>query len=88
MSERRYALEFLSRAQKALRRLPKDAAIRVSKAIESLAIEPRPPGCKKLEAAEDQYRIRVGNYRVVYRIYDDRLLVLIIDLGDRKDIYR
>jgi mRNA interferase RelE/StbE len=88
MSERRYTLEFLSRAEKALHRLPKDAASRVSRAIEALAVEPRPPGCKKLEAADNQYRIRVGAYRVIYRIYEDKLIVLVIELGDRKDIYR
>jgi mRNA interferase RelE/StbE len=88
MSERRYVLEFLPRAEKALRRLPKGAATRISRAIESLAIEPRPHGCKNLEAYENQYRIRVGNYRIVYQVEDRRLVVLIIDLGDRKDIYR
>jgi mRNA interferase RelE/StbE len=53
-----------------------------------LADQPRPAGVKKLQGLEDTYRIRVGNFRVLYQIFDVKLVVLVIDVGDRKDIYR
>jgi mRNA interferase RelE/StbE len=56
-------------------------------AIGALAEEPRPPGSKKLRGGEDLYRIRVGDYRAIYRVEDDRRVVLMIDVGNRKDIY-
>ena len=55
--------------------------------IQSLADDPRPPGCQKLSGAE-KYRVRQGNYRIVYSIEDDRLLVLVVRLGHRKNVYR
>ena len=54
----------------------------------SLGDNPRPVGCKKFRGMEDVYRVRVGNYRVLYRVKDNELIVLIITIGDRKDIYR
>ena len=56
-------------------------------AIGALAEEPRPTGSKKLRGAEGLYRIRVGDYRAIYRVEDDRRIVLVIDVGNRKDIY-
>jgi mRNA interferase RelE/StbE len=88
MTERRYALEFSAVAEKALRRLPRDVATRISKAADSLTIEPRPHGCKKLAGSDSEYRVRVGDYRIIYSVQDDKLIVLVIDLGHRKDIYR
>jgi mRNA interferase RelE/StbE len=55
--------------------------------IRSLATDPRPPGCQKLSGAE-KYRVRQGNYRIVYSIEDDRLVVLVVKVGHRKVIYR
>jgi len=55
-------------------------------AIENLAKNPRPQGYKKLKGREG-YRIRVGNYRIIYEIFDEILLIDVIDLGHRKDIY-
>ena len=52
------------------------------------AFEPRPHGVKKLLGVDDLYRVRVGSYRVVYTIRDDRLIVLVLRISDRKDVYR
>jgi mRNA interferase RelE/StbE len=60
----------------------------VDAAILGLAGDPHPPGSKKLEGAGDLYRIRVGDYRVLYTVEHDRLVVLVVDIGNRRDIYR
>ena len=60
---------------------------RVAEHIRALGDNPRPPGCKKL-SGEERYRIRCGVYRVVYGIEDDRLIVFVVKVGHRKDIYR
>lgn len=84
----RYTVEFTATAQKALKRVSKDTAKRLLSAAKALATEPRPRGCLKLEGTTNEYRIRVSDYRIVYSIWDDKLVVLVIDLGHRKDIYR
>jgi len=56
--------------------------------MDLLGKEPRPKGVKKLTGAEDLYRIRVGDYRFVYQILDDRLIVLVVRIAHRKDVYR
>ena len=60
---------------------------RVVEKIRSLANEPRPAGCRKLSGAE-RYRTRVGRYRILYAIEDDRLIVTVVKVGDRRDVYR
>ncbi len=89
MTDRKhYTLELSSAAQKALERLPKNVVIRLDKAINSLALDQRPRGYKKLAGTDNDYRIRVGDYRIIYSIEDDRLVVLVVDVGHRKNIYR
>jgi mRNA interferase RelE/StbE len=56
--------------------------------IQSLGENPRPLGCEKLSSHLDRYRVRVGNYRVVYSIDDEKLLVDVVKVGHRKDVYR
>jgi mRNA interferase RelE/StbE len=51
-------------------------------------MDPRPPGAKKLADSDKLYRIRSGNYRIVYQVEDEILLVLVVKIGDRKDVYR
>lgn len=75
-------------AQREIDRLPNNARTRVETAIENLANDPRPHGCVKMHGIEDTYRIRVGNYRVMYQVFDRQLAVLIVTVADRKDIYR
>ena len=55
--------------------------------IESLSEEPRPSGCKKLKGRQNQYRVRAGDYRIIYTIEDMSLIVRVIKLGHRRDIY-
>lgn len=88
MAERLYTVEYLETAEKSLLRLPKQVVQRVRGAIQALKVDPRPPGSKKLKGEGDKWRIRVGDYRVVYLIEDGNLVILIIDVGHRKDIYR
>ena len=83
-----YAIQFTSSADKELNALPRKGQARVLRAIMALADDPRPYGCRKLTGRDDAYRIRVGVYRVVYVIEDDKLVVLVVRVGHRKDVYR
>ncbi len=82
-----YALEILRSAQRQLAKIELRDQDRIISAIRGLAGDPRPPGSKKL-SGRPAWRIGVGTYRVVYEIHDDRLLVLVVAVGHRKDIYR
>lgn len=84
----RYEIRFKTSAWKALQKLDREARGRLALAIWDLADDPRPPGSRKLTGAESLYRIRVGNYRVIYQVRDDLLVVLVVKLGHRRDIYR
>ncbi|HWC53378.1 MAG TPA: type II toxin-antitoxin system RelE/ParE family toxin [Chitinophagaceae bacterium] len=81
-----YQLVIDRSAQKQLSKIPPPHFNRIIKSINSLALNPRPPGCKKL-TGRPGYRIRIGNYRVIYTIEDKILTVFVIDIGHRKDIY-
>ncbi len=83
-----YAVLFKPSAEKALRSLPERAQRRIVAAAEALSDDPRPPGAKKLEGVDDLWRIRVGTYRVVYAIQDKALMVLVVRVAHRKDVYR
>ena len=81
-----YSLNFTRKALKELEKLNEPYYSSIKQAIYTLTIQPRPMGYKKLKG-RDSYRIRVGNYRVIYEIFDNILTVEVIDLGHRKDIY-
>lgn len=83
----RYRVEFLKTAQKELLKLSKEAQQRIAIKIDSLAAEPYPPDTKKLKNGDGLLRIRVGDYRIIYRIEDERLIILIVKIGHRRDIY-
>lgn len=83
-----YRITYVASAAKALRKLDRQAARRVFEAITSLADDPRPPGCITLQGGDVELRIRVGDYRVIYDIVDDELIVLILRVGHRREIYR
>ncbi len=83
-----YSIVFKPRARRDLAKLEKTIAERIARAIDGLATQPRPNGCKKLADEDGLWRIRVGDYRIVYQIEDDRLRVLIVSLGHRRDVYR
>ncbi len=82
-----YAVDILRRAQRQLAGIIRKDHGRIIAAIESLADNPRPPGCTKL-SGRPAWRIRIGSYRVIYEIHDDRLTVLVVSIGDRKEVYR
>jgi mRNA interferase RelE/StbE len=85
-----YRIDFKPAAARDLERLPAAAAKRVARAIDRLGTDPRPRGVKELQGKAEHifYRVRVGDYRVIYQVYDDRVLVLVVRIADRKDAYR
>lgn len=90
MSEhpRRYTVIVERQAEKTLRRLPKEILLRVDRLLLSLADEPRPIGCKKLRGYESLYRLRVGDWRIIYSVVNDELAVLVIEIAPRGEVYR
>jgi mRNA interferase RelE/StbE len=89
VTTRRYALEFAPKAVRTLPKLDRLVVERIRTATEALRDEPRPPGAKMLTGAHGVWRIRVsGDYRVLYTIDDYKLVVLIVDAGHRRQIYR
>lgn len=83
-----YVVEFKASADKALQRLPAAMQKRIVREVEALADDPRPAGCVKLADDDNAWRIRVGDYRVLYEVHDQRLLVLVVRVAHRKDVYR
>ena len=82
-----YAVEFLPSAARELSKLEPAVRRRLARRIDRLAEDPR-AGAVKLRGAEDTWRARVGDYRILYRVHDDRLLILVIRIGHRRDVYR
>lgn len=84
----RYRVEVARRAVKALAALARPEQQRVRAAIELLADAPRPPGCVAMAGEKSTYRVRVGVYRIVYEIHDGVLLVQVVRIGHRREVYR
>ena len=82
-----YELVFRKSVAKDLRAFPKQDVRRIMQRIRSLASDPRPAGCEKL-SGQERYRVRQGVYRIIYEIEDDRLMVLVVKVGHRRDVYR
>ncbi|TXG78293.1 MAG: type II toxin-antitoxin system RelE/ParE family toxin [Rhodocyclaceae bacterium] len=82
-----YELVFRKSVAKDLRVFPKIDVRRILQRIRALVDDPRPVGCEKL-SGQERYRIRQGNYRIIYEIEDIRLLVLIVKVGHRREVYR
>ncbi|MEE9201997.1 MAG: type II toxin-antitoxin system RelE/ParE family toxin [Dehalococcoidia bacterium] len=82
-----YQLLILRRAQRELASLPAPEYERVKEAVRKLAGEPRPPGCRKL-AGREGWRIRVGDYRVIYEVNDQERTMVVLHVGHRRDVYR
>ena len=83
-----YAITFARSARKELERLGEPIGTRVFLRIERLGSDPRPAGCRKLEGAEDLWRIRIGDYRVIYSVDDSGRVVDITAIRHRSDVYR
>lgn len=83
-----YRIDVKPSAARALTELPRPAQRRIARKIDALAKNPRPRGAQKLKGAEDLYRIRAENYRILYQIRDDILLILVVRIGHRREVYR
>jgi mRNA interferase RelE/StbE len=82
-----YTVNFSTHAFHDLEKIHEPHYTRLKQAIRNLSQAPRPAGCKKLKGSQS-YRIRVGSYRIIYDIFDRLLIITVIAIGDRKDIYR
>ena len=82
-----YKIEVAKKVRKSFQNIPKKDALRILQAIEHLAEDPRPAGAKKLKD-EELYRIRIGVYRIIYEIVEDTLIITVVKVGHRKDIYK
>jgi len=84
----KYTVRLNARVGKVLNRLPPDMRRRLVRRLEALEDNPRPRGVEKLAGVEELYRVRVGTYRIVYAIRDRELVVVIVRVGHRRDVYR
>jgi len=83
-----YKIEWKQSARKDLIKLPQKSISKILKSISSLPDNPHPPGSRKLHGTEYTYRLRSGNYRIIYSIYNNIVTIEIVGIGHRKDIYR
>jgi mRNA interferase RelE/StbE len=83
-----YKVEISPSAKRQLATLPRKIQKQLSRRIDSLAINPKPSGIKRLQGNKELFRIRAGDYRVIYTVEDQRLTVLVIKIGHRREIYR
>jgi len=83
-----HTIRITEAAEKVFINLARPVQTRIRQAIDSLADDPRPSGVKKLKGPDGFYRVRIGDYRIVYDIRDKELVVIIIRIGHRKEIYR
>lgn len=83
-----YRIEWRKSTKRDLKAIPPAQVVRITEAVGKLAADPRPSGCAKLIGSDCAYRIRIGDYRVVYEIFDSILTIEVVKAAHRKDIYR
>jgi len=83
----KYTVEISASIRKQMKRMPNSDKKKILDKIDSLSDDPRPPGYKKLYYYTDFFRVRVGNYRIIYTIQDERLVVVVVEVTDRRDAY-
>jgi mRNA interferase RelE/StbE len=83
-----YRIEWRLAALKEVEALARDVRARIVSKVESLAANPRPPGCSKLAGQDNEYRVRVGDWRIIYGVEDRVLLVLVLRVRHRREAYR
>ena len=88
MAPRRYRIEFAPAADRGFRALAEDVRRRLRPGIDALSEKPRPHGVESLAGEKGIYRIRAGDYRITYQIRDNALVVLIVRIGHRREVYR
>ncbi len=84
----RFRIEYAASAARQVRKLDRTAQHRVIATIELLAEVPRPPGATLLVGGTGQWRVRTGDYRIVYEVHDGQLLVLVVRVAHRREVYR
>ena len=83
-----YRIEVSATAERQIKKLGREDQIRVVRAVQALANEPRPSGCRKLQGYDDVYRIRIGRYRTLYSIDGRRIIITVLKVAHRRDVYR
>lgn len=83
-----YRIEFTPRAEREFKSLDGSVRGRIKQRIDSLAEKPYPPGIKRIEGEDELYRLRVGDYRILYQVKERILLVLVVRIGHRREVYR
>ena len=83
-----YQIRIKKSAIKELFKFPKPIAIKVSKLIDQFKTNPYPKGYKKLKGSDNDYRVRIGNYRILYSIFNDILIIEVVKIAHRKDVYK
>lgn len=84
----KYQIKILSKARRSIKKLPKSVQENIKIAVRNLAENPRPNNVKKLSGSDNLYRLRLGDYRIIYQIKDYILLIVIVMAGHRREIYR
>jgi mRNA interferase RelE/StbE len=84
----KYKVVFTRTAQKSLNKISKNTIPKILAAISGLSFDPFPKGCRKLTGFSSIFRIRVQNYRIIYEMIDDEIVIKILKIGHRKDVYR
>jgi len=84
----RYTVEFTASALREFKTLDRAVQHRIAPRIDELAKNPIPPGAKKLRGEPSHYRIRVGDYRIIYRIEGSRVAIVVVKIGHRREVYR
>ncbi len=83
-----YSVAFSPSAARQLRKVDPQSRRRIQAALELLSADPRPPAATRLVGSSNEWRVRTGEYRIIYEIHDDRLVVLVLRVGHRRDVYR
>jgi len=83
-----HRIELGPAAARQLKKLDRGVLSQIAAKIDSLAEEPRPHGCEKLAGYDDLYRVKVGDHRIVYAVQDEQLLVIVVKVGSRAEIYQ
>lgn len=83
-----FRVELSRSAARAIRDLERKMQVRILSRLQTLAVNPRPVGVKKLQGEDHVYRIREGDYRIVYEVFDKKLLIHVLRMGHRREIYR
>lgn len=84
----KYQVFLNKKAEKTLSKMEKSIAKRISEKITQISEDPRHNGAIKLSGEENSYRVKIGDYRIIYEIYDSKIIVIITNIGDRKEVYK